>query len=189
MSEQTLYLKHLPLHSFHVLETPIFIKNLKSQYLWANEFFIRKSAGCSSVSDIIDKEDYDFSWHEYGDELRMNDQLLFESKKNIIVRERVLRHEGTMVNIISKKSLLYDAKHQVVGLIGISMELPMPQGLTLSKREHSILLLMSQGYTDKEIAKRLLISPRTVESHINNAKQKIVVNSRAELISKLSGFL
>lgn len=182
MSEQKLYLHCLPLHSFQSLDIPIFIKKKNSQYLWANDFFIRKSAGYSSVNEIYNKQDYDFAWHEYADELRLNDRLLFENTQNIIVREHIFRHEGTFVDIVSKKSPLFDNTNQIVGLIGISMELPATSKLALSKREYSIVLLMSKGYTDKEIAKKLLISPRTVETHINNAKQKLMVSSRAELI-------
>lgn len=67
MSEQKLYLDFLPFHSFQSLDIPIFIKNTNSQYLWANDFFIRKSAGYSSVNEIYNKQDYDFAWHEYAD--------------------------------------------------------------------------------------------------------------------------
>jgi two-component system, NarL family, response regulator NreC len=52
----------------------------------------------------------------------------------------------------------------------------------LSKREKEILLLVTQGLYSSEIAGRLLISPRTVETHRANAMRKLGIHSQAELI-------
>ncbi len=185
MSEQRLYLDSLPLSSYQALDFPVFIKNKQSQYLWANDFFIKKSAGHQSLTEIYHKHDQVFPWRDYADELRSNDKLLFECEQNLSVCERVLRYDGTHVDIVSKKSLLFDNKKRVVGLIGFSLTLPKkPQQVLLTQREYTSVLLMSKGYTDKEIARKMEISPRTVESHLNNAKQKWQVTSRSELIVK-----
>ncbi|EKD71292.1 MAG: regulatory protein, LuxR family [uncultured bacterium] len=181
-----LYLESLHLNAYKTLDMAIFIKNTKSQYLWANDFFIKKSAGFCSPNEIINKEDHDFIWHDYADELRLNDQLLFEKIECLNVCERILRYEGTYLDVVTKKCPLFDNNKKLIGLIGFSIEVPVsPIIHLLTKREYTLALLMSEGYTDKQIAKKFGISPRTVESHVINAKRKLGVTSRAELIAKI----
>jgi len=53
---------------------------------------------------------------------------------------------------------------------------------TLTDRERQILHLTAEGYTSREIAERLFISPRTVEKHRENLMAKLGIHSQAELI-------
>ena len=55
-------------------------------------------------------------------------------------------------------------------------------GPTLSPREKEILSLLAEGYSSKEIADRLVISPSTVHSHRGNLMDKLGLNNRRELI-------
>lgn len=55
-------------------------------------------------------------------------------------------------------------------------------GSSLSPREKEILRLMSEGYSTKEIAEKLVISPSTIHSHRSNLMTKLGLNSRHELI-------
>lgn len=50
----------------------------------------------------------------------------------------------------------------------------------LTEREHQVLLRVSEGATDKEIAEALTISLNTVKSHIRNILSKLQVSSRRE---------
>lgn len=52
----------------------------------------------------------------------------------------------------------------------------------LSEREHEILLLVSKGYTSKEIGSMLDVSFHTVNAHVKNIYKKLSVNNRAEAI-------
>ena len=57
-------------------------------------------------------------------------------------------------------------------------------GYNLSKREKEVALLMAnEGLGDKEMGKRLFISPRTVRDHVSSIYQKFDVKSRAEFSS------
>jgi len=51
----------------------------------------------------------------------------------------------------------------------------------LSSREHEVTHLVANGLTDKEIARRLLISPRTVEVHLAHVRRKLGLRNRAEI--------
>jgi DNA-binding NarL/FixJ family response regulator len=53
----------------------------------------------------------------------------------------------------------------------------------ISEREMEILKLLCDGLSPKEIADKLFLSHRTVETHKNNIMQKFEVNSVAKLIS------
>ncbi len=51
----------------------------------------------------------------------------------------------------------------------------------LTTREQEVLRLLARGYTYKEIARRLSISVKTVESHASNILRKLQLSSRHEL--------
>lgn len=53
---------------------------------------------------------------------------------------------------------------------------------TLSPREREVLHLVAEGQTAREIAERLFLSPRTIETHRGNALAKLGLRSQAELI-------
>jgi DNA-binding NarL/FixJ family response regulator len=51
----------------------------------------------------------------------------------------------------------------------------------LTSREREVLQLIARGYKYKEIASRLHLSPRTVESHVSAVLRKLQLSSRHEL--------
>ncbi len=51
-----------------------------------------------------------------------------------------------------------------------------PAGLTA--REVEVLRLVAQGLTDAQVAERLVISPRTVNTHLASIYHKLGVDSR-----------
>ena len=50
----------------------------------------------------------------------------------------------------------------------------------LSRREHEVLRLISLGRTNREIARELFLSPRTIEMYVGNILTKLSCSSRAE---------
>jgi two-component system, NarL family, response regulator NreC len=52
----------------------------------------------------------------------------------------------------------------------------------LSERERDIIHLLALGYTNQEIAKRLFISVRTVDTHRAHIMRKLQLETRAELV-------
>ena len=53
---------------------------------------------------------------------------------------------------------------------------------TLSPREREVLHLVAEGLTAPDIAERLFVSPRTVETHRSNGLAKLGLRSQAQLI-------
>jgi DNA-binding NarL/FixJ family response regulator len=51
----------------------------------------------------------------------------------------------------------------------------------LSRRESEVATLAGTGLTDREIAARLVLSVRTVESHLASVYRKLGISSRLDL--------
>jgi DNA-binding NarL/FixJ family response regulator len=58
---------------------------------------------------------------------------------------------------------------------------------SLSSREHEILKLLSQGFSNKEIANALDIAYQTVKVHFKRIYEKLHVRSRTEAVLKFMG--
>jgi len=56
--------------------------------------------------------------------------------------------------------------------------------VSLSKREQDIFCLLGEGYSIREIADKLSVSHKTVETHCGNLKQKLGVKTMRELSRK-----
>jgi two-component system response regulator NreC len=53
---------------------------------------------------------------------------------------------------------------------------------TLTNREKEVLHLVAEGYTNHEIAERLVISPRTAELHRSNVLSKLSLKNQVDLV-------
>jgi two-component system, NarL family, nitrate/nitrite response regulator NarL len=82
-------------------------------------------------------------------------------------------------------SVLHDKMYLSVSLEHLTKPLSFaPSGNlpALTKREKEILGLISEGFTNNQIAEKLFISPLTVDSHRKNLLTKLKVNNTASLI-------
>lgn len=60
--------------------------------------------------------------------------------------------------------------------------------LGLSEREMEVLQLLSEGYSNKEIADRLFVSLNTIKTHLSNIYSKMGVNRRTQAVQKARQF-
>ena len=56
-----------------------------------------------------------------------------------------------------------------------------PTGAPLTDREQQVCSLIAAGYTTRQAATELFISPKTVEFHLGRAYRKLAVSNRAQL--------
>jgi DNA-binding NarL/FixJ family response regulator len=57
-----------------------------------------------------------------------------------------------------------------------------PDGEPLSQREQDVLRLTAQGFTNKEIAARLEVSIKTIETYKARGAEKLGLRTRAEIV-------
>ncbi|RZT88008.1 LuxR family two component transcriptional regulator [Pseudonocardia sediminis] len=62
---------------------------------------------------------------------------------------------------------------------GAGGDVPVP---ALTERETEVLRLVAKGLTAKQIGERLVVSHRTVESHIQNTLRKLQLHNRSQLV-------
>jgi DNA-binding NarL/FixJ family response regulator len=67
-------------------------------------------------------------------------------------------------------------------LLSSFLALPKRSGMPLSGRERSVVQLIAEGYTNKEVGDLLHISLKTVESHRAAVMRKLNLSSSAALV-------
>ncbi|MCF6776072.1 helix-turn-helix transcriptional regulator [Thiotrichales bacterium 19X7-9] len=103
----------------------------------------------------------------------------YYSNNNIILKNHCIEESNepfVRSNNDRKASFLHD--------IGVFNQLAAKQNL--SYREQQVLQLTSQGKTAKEIAEILFLSNKTVEFHLQKAKEKLNARNKLELVSTFS---
>jgi DNA-binding NarL/FixJ family response regulator len=124
---------------------------------------------------------------------------LFEKEENSIVNTMIEEGKiaGYVLKSLDKDSLTAAFEHIIEGLYTKEktlQELPPPrfeksaiEESHLTDRELEIIRLIEQEYSNKQIAERLFISERTVETHRKNIFRKTKTNSVIGLIKYAYG--
>jgi two-component system, LytTR family, response regulator len=75
-------------------------------------------------------------------------------------------------------------RHRSAAVEPLMKVLPRDQDKVLTEQETKILLLITNGLSNKEIAHRLNITSETVKSHIKNVYRKLGVNNRVQALQR-----
>jgi non-specific serine/threonine protein kinase len=62
-----------------------------------------------------------------------------------------------------------------------SVTAPSAPAVTLTRREQQVAALIAQGMTNRRIAAELVLSPRTIDGHVDNILTKLGFSSRAQI--------
>lgn len=65
---------------------------------------------------------------------------------------------------------------------GFEPNLPALAALGITRREHEVLQLVASGRSNKEIARRLSVSPHTVKTHIGRLYEKLEAARRTDAV-------
>ncbi|MFC8560437.1 LuxR C-terminal-related transcriptional regulator [Peribacillus frigoritolerans] len=94
---------------------------------------------------------------------------------------------GQIVYPASFKSILMKRLERDVERSPVTLEKAIGKLGTFSKREHELLILLTQGETNQQISKKLFLSIGTVKNYISRIYKKLNVNNRPELMALLYG--
>lgn len=72
-------------------------------------------------------------------------------------------------------------KHNTTGVVESERQIQVPKNVELTPTELKVVSLVAQGMANREIAKHLKVSQRTIESHVSNMLNKTNLNNRTEL--------
>lgn len=192
----------------------VYLLDAKGATLKINEFGA-SICGFHAPNKAVGKTIFDVSKGNTSKKLLDNCQSVLEQESVKIFDEFNMRYDGTSLQFLSIKFPCYDSKCQLQGTLGISIVLgehSLAQALTeltllgllpkktnsqaqtiklnlgdaiLTPREKECLEYTVKGFTAKEIAKKLSISPRTVEDYINQVKLKLGVSSKQLMIQRV----
>ena len=66
----------------------------------------------------------------------------------------------------------------------VATVVPPPQDASpLTHREHEVAVLVAEGLSNRDIAQRLTISPRTAESHVDHILTKLNLSNRTQVVA------
>jgi len=183
-------------------------KNLESVYLGGNQL-LAKCMGYDHPNDIVGLLDTDIKGEmcELAEHYVQQDKIVLSQDKQ---QHLDIGHypNGELRIHMSTKKKLYDDNNQVIGTLFHCMKLQSSiinvlyhpiiklngpgfyiiggqyKSYQLKKRESQCLFYLIRGYTAKEIAAKLYLSPKTIEYHIEQLKEKLHCKKRYELIEK-----
>lgn len=122
--------------------------------------------------------------------LTMHDDLAYLRRAFAAGAKGYLVKDAADTELVTAVRTLARGGEHVHPRLGAALMRPEPAGETLggpggdlSDREIEVLQLIALGLTNAEIAERLFVSVRTVESHRSHINQKLNLRTRAELVS------
>ncbi len=132
----------------------------------------------------------------YGNEqaiehIETENKLVSDTEKAHLFYNRVHLAHSTWIDFITIKMPIYHTDNTLAGVFGISNYIEKRSALPafemgLTKREIECIYLLLDGHPYKDIAKKMNISSRTVESYLTNIKNKLACENSADLFNKLN---
>ncbi len=184
----------------------VFVKDLNLRYINVSPEFVRHS-GLNNADDLVDLDDTHMPWVEYAEQYRNDDAhvIQFGRLQKIepfmnfygdhfytMVTKEQFRNHGIIVGIIGNSHILSTQLQKQLKQLRaldkvISSEKTLKYTLqscykNLTKRESEIFFLMLRHFSAKMVAKKLEISHRTVEKHIEMIKHKLNLQSKNDII-------
>lgn len=148
------------------------------------EYIIDNCFKCISADNIIyivgiAKKISSTSWNSIA-----QDKTLIYREFDVAIKEQVFKLLKSHFLIVPFEQINDPNKRLV-----IFQEKIMAEGTLFSNREVECLFYLCLGNTAKEIAKMMDISPRTVESHIEQIITKTNCRNRIDIVGKFSRYL
>ncbi len=200
------------------LPMAIYFENRTGVIQKANAINAEICCGFDSPEQSVGKKYYMFLNKNVANQLLKNDARVIQTNRRMLFEESMVQETGLTLSTLSIKLPWYNSHNKIVGLFGCSIVLgqsPLAESLHhisnlgilapnediskvigketnniyLSKRQIECAKLLLQGMKVKQIAAYLNLSPRTIETYLDNIKIKLNCQNRTELIIKLSDYV
>ncbi|MEH2919583.1 helix-turn-helix transcriptional regulator [Samsonia erythrinae] len=179
------------------LNEPWGIKDLASRHVYMNKsaYLYTNTPRSFDIEGRFDDE-FPASWSELADDLKEHDRLTENSEQRVTVIETHYWYgKKTLTPFVSEKIPIFDANKNCIGtmwnarpldtrspLIYIDQKKPttLQTELTTSiftQSELDIIFLILQRFSNKEIARKMNVSPKTIQNRIYNMYQKAGTHS------------
>jgi len=113
-----------------------------------------------------------------------DDEALIREAMAVGVEGYLLKSEGLEAIAAAVQSVARGLTAFSPEILARARGLPERGGGGLTEREREILELVAEGLTNRAIAQRLRLSPRTVEYHLGQIFQRLGVSSRAAAVKE-----
>lgn len=189
----------------------LYTKDKDFRYTYCNENMAR-IAGLDTTEQLIGKKDEECIWGDRAELYYHGDRMVMAGKPWVNTLEKLTTCKGEMRVLVSKNRL-FNNLGETIGITGVLVDVSGNPFFKqagdynirkkhyelgsrfnneyITSRELQVLKLLIYGFTANKIGKRLYISPKTVESHIDNIKIKLQVETKGEimLVAIKEGFL
>ncbi len=190
---------------FESMPIHIHCKDLNGKYLRSNDR-VWQDAGLNTSSDLLGKTDFDMTFLVANEAkgFRIIDEFVMKSRKTHFFTQVFTLANNKKYIALNHKTPLFSKQNEVLGVISFGVVIEQQESLfydpnypmlnfiflskvelaeLLSNRQLACLYYVVAGLTNKEIGKKLGLSPKTVEHYIDTIKIKLDCSTRASLIS------
>jgi len=94
--------------------------------------------------------------------------------EEVLLAIRAVANDGTYIDPAVAGQLVHEVARRTAGADG--------PAVSLTSREEEVLRAVAWGYSNKEIAAKLDVSVKTVETHKTNALQKLGLRNRVDVV-------
>jgi DNA-binding CsgD family transcriptional regulator len=191
MNKKNRYLIDLDILSDVESDTHIYATDLNNTILCMNltaKHFFKNLLKPDPIGMTI--REYFQDNEQAADLIEQENKLVCDTEKAHLFYTRAHLAHLSWIEFLTIKMPIYHVDNTLAGVFGIShyqekrSALPAYE-MGLTKREIECIYLLLEGHTYKEISKKMGISPRTVESYLNNVKNKLACEGSADLYEKL----
>jgi DNA-binding NarL/FixJ family response regulator len=109
--------------------------------------------------------------------------VLFDPQADHLVASSLLQHAQSLVLFDDESGFWNALSGEPVVSSALALSIARSESAALSERERQVTKLVCGGWTSRQIAEELFLSPRTVEQHRRQVMQKIDAEDRRELVS------